>query len=92
MMKTNSVTNAIQPISLRLRIVAASIVSIGGVALLFLPPKHGTVQCPAYRARVTIDTTYIPKAGPASTSHGEADVLVDDTKLPCDADGVVEPS
>lgn len=71
--------------------IGGGVVAAGGVGLLFLPPRHSTVQCPAFRARVSIDTTFIPEAGPASTSHGEADLLVDDTRLPCDEDGVVEP-
>ena len=70
--------------------VVGGLVAGGGVALLFLPPKEGVVHCPAFRARVTVETTFIPPNGAVATSRGDADILVDDTRLPCDDDGVAD--
>ncbi len=57
-----------------------------GVGLLFLPPKHAQVQCDVYRARVSLESTFIPAKGKSWDASGDADVLVEDDGLPCEAE------
>jgi hypothetical protein len=54
-----------------------------GVGLLFLPPIRDIVECPRWRARVSIDASYVPELGAASTSHGDADILIETPDATC---------
>ncbi len=64
--------------------VTGGLTAATGVGLLFLPPKRLTVECEVFRARVTIDTTFVPDEGKSKKAHGEADILVDDSDAPCE--------